>query len=106
MRLEKLKAGALIEGIETDEVGCIVICESRGEVACTVYNRKNVVSLRKCLKYRADKFIPALMIIDGESHEGPYYTRKPFTQELDWAVTSISLDIASLLQSIFKQEIL
>jgi hypothetical protein len=38
------------------------------------------------------------VIVDGDSYEGPYYIRKPFTQEPDWAVTSINLDIASLLK--------
>ena len=44
-----------------------------------------------------DKFILAIVLVDGEQHEGPYYVRKPFTQEPDWAVTSINLDLAELL---------
>ena len=34
----------------------------------------------------------------------PFYIRKPFTQEPDWVVTSIYLDIASLLKKASKQE--
>jgi len=45
----------------------------------------------------ADKFILALVIVDGEQHEGPFYLREPFTQEPDWAVTSINLDLEQLL---------
>jgi hypothetical protein len=40
----------------------------------------------------------AIVVVDGESHEGPHYIRNPFTQEPDWAVTSINLDLASLLE--------
>lgn len=45
-----------------------------------------------------DKFILAIVLVDGEQHEGPYYVRKPFTQEPDWAVTSINLDLGELLR--------
>ena len=44
-----------------------------------------------------DKFILAIVLVDGAQHEGPFYVTKPFTQEPDWAVTSINLDLASLL---------
>jgi len=47
---------------------------------------------------QADKFILAIVLVDGERHEGPYYIRRPFTQEPDWAVTSINLDINHLLK--------
>jgi len=33
----------------------------------------------------------------GERHEGPYYVSRPFTQEPDWAVTSVNLDLDELL---------
>jgi hypothetical protein len=39
----------------------------------------------------------AIVLVEGESHEGPYYVRNPFTQEPDWAVTSINLDLGQLL---------
>jgi len=44
-----------------------------------------------------DKFILAIVLVDGEQHEGPFYVTKPFTQEPDWAVTSINLDLDQLL---------
>ena len=44
-----------------------------------------------------DKFILAIVLVDGDLHEGPYYVTKPFTQEPDWAVTSINLDLDQLL---------
>ena len=44
-----------------------------------------------------DKFILAIVLVDGEQYEGPFYVIKPFTQEPDWAVTSINLDLNQLL---------
>ncbi|WP_031597386.1 helicase-related protein [Ferrovum myxofaciens] len=44
-----------------------------------------------------DKFILAIVMVDGDQHEGPFYVTKPFTQEPDWAVTSINLDLEQLL---------
>ena len=44
-----------------------------------------------------DKFILAIVLVDGDQHEGPFYVTKPFTQEPDWAVTSINLDLDQLL---------
>ena len=46
---------------------------------------------------QGDKFILAVVLVEGDQYEGPYYIRKPFTQEPDWAVTSINLDLAELL---------
>jgi Domain of unknown function (DUF3883) len=44
-----------------------------------------------------DKFFLAIVLVDGDAHEGPFYVSKPFTQEPDWAVTSINLDLNELL---------
>ena len=44
-----------------------------------------------------DKFILAIVLVDSDRHEGPFYVTKPFTQEPDWAVTSINLDLDQLL---------
>lgn len=42
-----------------------------------------------------DKFILAIVLVEGEQHEGPFYVTKPFTQEPDWAVTrSILISIS------------
>ena len=45
-----------------------------------------------------DKFILAIVMVDGDQHEGPFYVTKPFTQEPDWAVTSINMDLNELLK--------
>jgi len=49
-----------------------------------------------------DKFILAIVLVDGDPQaggqcDGPHYVRKPFTQEPDWAVTSINMDLDALL---------
>lgn len=46
----------------------------------------------------ADKFILAIVLVDGDQHEGPYYVTKPFAQEPGWAVSSINLNLKELLQ--------
>jgi hypothetical protein len=44
-----------------------------------------------------DKFVLAVVLVDGDCSEGPFYIRNPFTQEPDWAVTSINFDLEHLL---------
>lgn len=46
---------------------------------------------------QADKFILAVVLVDGETCEGPFYIRRPFDQEPGWAVTSVNLDLQELL---------
>lgn len=46
---------------------------------------------------QSDKFILAIVLVDGDRLEGPFYVRRPFTQEPDWAVTSINLDLDQIL---------
>jgi hypothetical protein len=77
------------------------------EVKGRVKGQSTITVTRNEILYglnQAEKFILALVIVDGDSYEGPYYIRRPFTQEPDWAVTSINLDIASLLKKASKKE--
>jgi hypothetical protein len=66
---------------------------AKGQSTITVTRNEILYALNQ-----ADKFVLAIVIVDGESYEGPHYVRNPFTQEPDWAVTSINLDLASLLE--------
>lgn len=50
-----------------------------------------------------DKFLLAIVLVDGDQCEGPFYVSKPFTQEPDWAVTSINLDLNELLKKAEKK---
>jgi len=44
------------------------------------------------------------VLVDGERYEGPFYVRRPFTKEPDWAVSSINLDLGQLLVSAVAPE--
>lgn len=66
---------------------------AKGQSTITVTRNEILYGLNQ-----ADKFILAIVIVDGDDHEAPHYVRNPFTQEPDWAVTSINLDLASLLE--------
>ena len=51
-----------------------------------------------------DKFIMGSVLVDGSEADGPYYVRNPFSQEPDWAVTSINLDLEQLLARAEKMQ--
>ena len=72
---------------------------AKGQSTITVTRNEVLYGLNQ-----ADKFILAIVIVDGENYEGPYYIRKPFTKEPDWAVTSINLDIKELLSKAGKND--
>ncbi|WP_322995205.1 helicase-related protein [Castellaniella sp.] len=65
---------------------------AKGQSTITVTRNEILYGLNQ-----ADKFILAIVVVDGETFEGPYYVRNPFTQEPDWAVTSTNLDLDALL---------
>ena len=65
---------------------------SKGQNTITVTRNEIIYGLNQ-----SDKFILAIVIVDGDEIEGPFYVKKPFTQEPDWAVTSINLDFGQLL---------
>lgn len=46
---------------------------------------------------QANQFILAIVLIDGDSYQGPYYLKKPFNQEPDFGVASINYDLEELL---------
>lgn len=66
---------------------------AKGQTTITVSRNEVLYGLNQ-----ADKFILAIVIVDGEEIEGPHYIREPFTQEPDWAVSSINLDLGELLR--------
>lgn len=65
---------------------------AKGQTTITVTRNEILYGLNQ-----ADKFILAIVLVDGDKHEGPFYVKNPFTQEPDWAVTSINLDLDQLL---------
>lgn len=66
---------------------------AKGQSTITVTRNEILYGLNQ-----QDKFILAIVIVDGDSIDGPYYVRQPFSQEPDWAVTSINLDLSTLIQ--------
>ena len=47
---------------------------------------------------QGDKFILAIVLVDGDQVEGPYYIRNPFEHEPDFSVVSVNYDLQELLQ--------
>lgn len=65
---------------------------AKGSTTVTVTRNEILYGLNQ-----QDKFMLAIVLVDGDYHEGPFYIAKPFAQEPDWAVTSINLDLGQLL---------
>ena len=65
---------------------------AKGQTTITVTRNEILYGLNQ-----ADKFILAIVLVDGEGYEGPFYVKNPFTHEPDWAVTSENLDLHALL---------
>lgn len=64
----------------------------KGQATITVTRNEILYGLNQ-----SDKFILAIVIVDGDKVEGPHYVRKPFDQEPNWATASINLDLDQLL---------
>ena len=47
---------------------------------------------------QGDKFVLAIVLVnEDDSHEGPYYIRRPFDGEPGWGVSSINYKLSDLL---------
>lgn len=70
------------------------------EVKGRAKGRTTITVMRNEIPYGlnpSDEFLLAPVLVDSESFEGPFYVREPFTQEPDWTVSSINLDLGQLL---------
>lgn len=48
---------------------------------------------------QGDKSVLAIVLVDeDDSHEGPYYIRRPFDREPGWGVSAINYNLSDLLQ--------
>lgn len=65
---------------------------SKGQTTITVSRNEILYALNQ-----ADKFLLAIVLVEGDKAEGPYYLRQPFTKEPDLGVASINYDLADLL---------
>jgi len=65
---------------------------SKGQTTITVSRNEILYALNQ-----SDQFILAIVIVEGETFEGPFYVKRPFTQEPDTGVASINYDLKDLL---------
>ncbi|MBF0121373.1 MAG: DUF3883 domain-containing protein [Desulfobacterales bacterium] len=64
----------------------------KGANTITVTKNEILASLNQ-----PEKYVLAIVLIDGENLEGPYYLRQPFDQEPGFGVTSINFELNKLL---------
>lgn len=65
---------------------------AKGQSTITVSRNEIIYALNQ-----TDKFILAIVIVDEDGFEGPYYIRNPFSTEPDFGVASINYDLGDLL---------
>lgn len=65
---------------------------SLGSTTITVTRNEILYALNQ-----KDKFVLAIVLVDGNTYQGPFYIQQPFNQEPDWATASINLDLKELL---------
>lgn len=66
---------------------------AKGEDSITVTRNEILYGLNQ-----SDKFVLAIVLVDGDRYDGPFYIKRPFKIEPDWAVTSINYSIDDLLK--------
>ncbi|HAT1781751.1 TPA: DUF3883 domain-containing protein [Legionella pneumophila] len=72
---------------------------AKGQNTITVSRNEIIYGLNQ-----ADKFMLAIVIVDGEEFEGPFYVKTPFTVEPDFGVASINYDLGDLLSKAVTPE--
>jgi superfamily II DNA or RNA helicase len=70
---------------------------AKGQSTITVSRNEIIYALNQ-----TDKFLLAIVIVDGDKHEGPYYIRNPFNTEPDFGVASINYSLDDLLSKAGK----
>ena len=72
---------------------------AKGQSTITVTRNEILYAMNQ-----AEKFWLAIVIVDGDDFEGPYYVKNPFSMEPDWAETSKNLDLNRLLEKAVSME--
>jgi len=72
---------------------------AKGQSTITVSRNEIIYALNQ-----ADKFLLAIVLVDGDAYEGPYYVRNPFSAEPDFGVASINYNLDELLTRAGKPE--
>lgn len=65
---------------------------AKGQSTITVSRNEIIYGLNQ-----ADKFMLAIVIVDGDTFEGPFYIKTPFSAEPDFGVASINYELSELL---------
>lgn len=72
---------------------------TKGQPTITVSKNEIMSALNQ-----SDKFILAIVLVEGDLYEGPYYCRQPFIREPEAGVTSINYNLSELLKKSVKPE--
>ncbi|MCP5147025.1 MAG: DUF3883 domain-containing protein [Pseudomonadales bacterium] len=73
---------------------------AKGQSTITVSRNEIIYALNQ-----TDKFLLAVVIVDGDGFEGPHYIRNPFSTEPDFGVASINYDLSDLLSRAVSPEL-
>ncbi|ABA57175.1 helicase, DEAD/DEAH box family [Nitrosococcus oceani ATCC 19707] len=73
---------------------------AKGQSTITVSRNEIIYALNQ-----TDKFLLAVVIVDGDSFDGPHYIRNPFSTEPDFGVASINYDLSDLLSKAVSPEL-
>ena len=79
-------------GVVKDDRHIEVKGRSKGQTTITVSRNEIIYGLNQ-----SEKFILAIVIVDGDTFEGPFYIKNPFIVEPDFGVASINYDLSDLL---------
>lgn len=66
---------------------------AKGQGTITVTRNEIIYGLNQ-----AEKFLLAIVIVDGDAHEGPFYVGNPFSSEPDFGVAHVTYNLDSLLE--------
>jgi superfamily II DNA or RNA helicase len=72
---------------------------AKGQSTITITRNEIIYGLNQ-----ADKFMLAIVIVDGDNFEGPHYVPNPFNKEPDFGVASINYDLSDLLSKAITPE--
>lgn len=72
---------------------------AKGQSTITVTRNEIIYAMNQ-----AEKFLLAIVIVDGDSYEAPRYLRNPFKSEPDFGVASVNYDLNELLSKAVRAE--
>lgn len=73
---------------------------AKGQDVITVSRNEILYALNQ-----AEKFWLAIVLVDGEEYDGPYYVKNPFSTEPDFGVPSVNYELKHLLSKAELQEL-